>query len=772
MGVTLPPPDRRTITALSIRGRLQLAAVIVAAVITALAFLRARERRTAEERRIIEQSQETATIVARSLDAAIIDAQTLLNSLRGLVDPNAGPERNDLLLRALYAESPVPYSNIYVVDSLGQNLGVAISPTVGRARVNLWSREYFHDALRTQRFTVGLPIRSRTVTGNPWVLPFISPIVDSATKRVRAMVGASVLLDSMEAMRVARALPPGSILSVLDSADRIILRSKDADNWIGKVFPARPRASAVRAPLAWGTFVTSTIDSVERLFGAQTATRLPWRVYVGIPTENAFGPSRTQFTQDVLFGLLFSLTVVVLGYSIIARFVAPIESLTADARAISAGDMARRSTIDSSDEVGLLARTFNTMADAIVERNTALAASQEQLRQAQKLEALGSFAGGVAHDFNNYLSSIIGHSEMALADLPAASPVRDDVEGVLASAQRAAVLTRQILIFSRRQATTPQLLDPNELITGIERMIARLLGEAITLTLSLEPQVGAIRADRDQLEQVLMNLAANSRDAMPSGGRFEITTAAIELTSNHPGTPSLAAGRYVCISAFDTGTGISPETRERMFEPFFTTKDRGHGTGLGLALAYGIVQQSGGAMHVESTEGRGTTFHVYLPLAIDAMTAHVSPLAGSNDSTPTLTSGVERILLVEDDSAVARVTTRILTRAGYAVAHAEHGQAGLDALAGAGGPYDLVITDVVMPGMSGADLATEMSVRYPMVKILFVSGYPDDDELVRNVAQYQLPFLAKPFSTAVLLQTVRRLLDVQQCATPTLPESS
>ena len=749
-----------------------MAAMLIAAVITALAFLRARERRTAEERRITEHAQETATIVARSLDATLINAQTLLHSMGRLVDPSAPLERNVLLLRALYAESPVPYSNIYLVDSLGYSLGAAVMPATEPATFTLSTRTHFQDALRTREFTVGVPFRPRILKGNPWVLPFILPILDPSSGRVRAMIGASVLLDSMEAMRVARALPPGSILSVLDSASRIILRSKDADSWIGKVFPEQPRASAIRVPLAWGTLVTSSIDSVERLFGAQTATQLPWRVYVGIPTAYAFGPSRTQFTQDVLLGLLFSLTIVLLGYWIIARFVAPIESLTRDARAISAGDMARRSTIDSRDEVGTLARTFNTMADAIVERNTALAASQEQLRQAQKLEALGSFAGGIAHDFNNYLSSIIGHSEMALLDLPAASPVRDDVEGVLASAQRAAVLTRQILVFSRRQATTPQLLDPNELITGIERMISRLLGEAITLTLSLKPQVGVIRADRGQLEQVLMNLAANARDAMPSGGRFQITTAAIELTSNHAGTPSLAAGRYICISASDTGTGISPETRERMFEPFFTTKDRGHGTGLGLALAYGIVQQSGGAMRVESTEGRGTTFHVYVPLAIDATTARVSRLAESSVGIPTLTSGVERILLVEDDSAVARVTTLILKRAGYEVAHAEHGQAGLDALASAGDPYDLVITDVVMPGMSGADLAREVSVRYPMVKVLFVSGYPDDDELVRNVAQYQLPFLAKPFSTAVLLQTVRRLLDAERHATPTLPEPS
>ncbi|WP_310569646.1 ATP-binding protein [Gemmatimonas sp.] len=643
--MNLPSAGRSASRLLSIRGRLQIAALVVAAVIISLAFLRARERRTAEERRITEQSQQTAAIVARSLDATIVNAHTLLNSVRRLVDPGATPEINDQLLRDLYADSPVPYSNIYIVDSLGNNVGAAMLPSNGRASFTRWTPAHFQDALRTKQFTVGVPTRSRTLARSPWVLPFITPILYSSTGRVKAMVGASVLLDSLEAMRVARSLPPGSILSVIDSADRIVLRSKDADRWIGKVFPQEPRPSVMQAPLAWGTFVTSSIDSVERLFGAQTLTQIPWRVYVGIPTEYAFGPSRTQFTQDMVLGLLFSLTVVVLGYWIIARFVSPIESLTRDARAISTGDMARRSNIASNDEVGTLARTFNTMADAIVERNAELAASQEQLRQAHKLEALGSFAGGVAHDFNNYLSSIIGHSEMALADLPDASPVRDDVEGVLASAHRAAELTRQILIFSRQQAMAPQVLDANDVVTGIERMIARLLGESIALTLSLESQLGVIRADRGQVEQVLMNLAANARDAMPGGGRFQITTSQVDLGDHELDAPTLPAGRYVQISASDTGTGISPATRERMFEPFFTTKDRGRGTGLGLALAYGIVQQSGGAIHVASTEGRGSTFHIYFPVAtgepaainaIKAIKGSESLFATIKDSDPKL----------------------------------------------------------------------------------------------------------------------------------------
>jgi signal transduction histidine kinase/ActR/RegA family two-component response regulator len=748
-----------------------MAAIFVAAVLTVLALLRARERRAAEERRIAEQSQQTATIVARSLDGTIIDANTLLNSLRRLIDPAVPPETNDAVFRALYAEAPMRYSNIYLVDSLGRNIGAAMLPSTGRWGVDLGTRPYFQDALRTKRFTVGLPVRSRTLAEAPWVLPFIAPIMDAASGRVRAMVGASVRVDSLEAMHVARSLPPGSILSVIDSTDRSVLRSRDADAWVGRVFPQGEPPSSAGALLPFGTFVLSSIDSVERLFGAQTATQMPWRVYVGIPTAYAFGPSRTQFTQDLLFGLLLSLTVAALGYWIVERFVAPIESLTRDAQAISAGDMTRRSSIDSFDEVGTLALTFNSMADAIVERNVALADSQEQLRQAQKLEALGSFAGGVAHDFNNYLSSIIGHSEMALSDLPDDSPVRIDVEGVLSSAKRATELTRQILVFSRQQAMMPQLLDPNDIIADIERLIARLLGESITLTLVLEPAVGVVRTDRGQFEQVLMNLAANARDAMPSGGRVQITTAGVDLVDQHPDTPSLAAGRYLRLSVSDTGSGISPAIRDRMFEPFFTTKDRGHGTGLGLALAHGIVQQSGGAMHVESAEGHGTTFHIYLPLETAPATG-AAPSAVASVGPPARASGVEQILLVEDDHAVATATTRMLTRAGYEVTRATDGQAGLDTLASAVRPYHLVITDVVMPGMSGADLAREIAVRYPMVKVLFISGYPDDDELVRDVAEYALPFLAKPFSTADLLQTVRRLLDAERHATTTLPERS
>lgn len=737
--------------------------MLVAAAITALAFLRARERWAAEERRITEQSQAAATIIGRSLDATVIDAHALLNSLSRLLDPAAPKTRNDALLRALYAESPVKYSNIYLSDSLGRNIGAVRLPQGGRDSPSSAPRAYVEQAMRTKRFAVGVPVRSRMLAGAPWVLPFISPIMDSASGRVRALVGASIYLDSLDAMHVARTLPAGSIVSVIDSADRIALRSRDADAWIGKRFPQDVSAALRRRPLPWGTLVLSPIDSVQRAFGTQRMGQMPWRVYVGIPTAYALGPSRAQFIQDVLLGLLFSLAIVVLGYWIVARFVSPIESLTRDARAISTGDMTRRSALDSTDEFGTLARTFNTMADAIVERNVALASAQTQLRQAQKLEALGSFAGGVAHDFNNYLSSIIGHSEMALADLPGDSPVRPDVEGVLSSARRAAELTRQILVFSRQQAMAPQVLDPNEVITDIERMIARLLGESVSLTLSLEPEVGVVRADRGQLEQVLMNLAANARDAMPGGGRFQITTTAVERPGNHPHATSLAAGHYVCISASDTGTGISPATRERMFEPFFTTKDRGRGTGLGLALAYGIVQQSGGAIDVESAEGRGTTFHIHLPLVSATADRAVKPL--SSPAAPAEhASGVARILLVEDDDAVAAATERMLARAGYEVARAAHGQAGLEALERAIGSFDLVVTDVVMPGMSGADLAREISLRYPSVKLLFISGYPDDDELVRDVAQHQLPFLAKPFSTEELLQTVRRLLDTARLA--------
>jgi signal transduction histidine kinase/ActR/RegA family two-component response regulator len=709
---------------------------------------------------VADRAHEVAGTITRSLDATVVRAQTLLGSLQRLVDLSAPPARRQATLTALATEGNLAFSNIYVVDAPEVYRG---APTASdRDTASLRDREYFQRVMTTRRFTIGQPVRSRALAGAPWVLPFIAPILDPATGGVQALVGASIRIDSLDAMRLARTLPPGSVVTVLDASSTVLLRSLDLDAWIGRRFPGDSVPPDGYRSFSWGIFASSAIDSVHRVFGTGSTEQAPWRVFVGIPDSYAMAPARAQFTQDILLALGVTAAVILLAWWLTVNFIAPIEALTRDAQAVSAGDMSRRAHASGRDEVGTLARTFNAMADAIVERNIAAAAALDEQKRAQKFEALGSFAGGVAHDFNNYLLSIIGHSEMALDDLPPSSPVRADLEAALASAQGAADLTRQILIFGHRQVVPPALHEPNVIVSGIGRLVRRLLGESVILKLDLAPQLGTVRVDRAQLEQVLMSFAANARDAMPDGGRFLLRTTELEVVPGDARHPGVRAGMYVCITAADTGHGLTPDAREHLFEPYFTTKDRGRGSGLSLAFAFAVAQQAGGAIRADSEAGSGTSFHLYLPRLTAGADRTVAHLPADDwtesDEAP---GGTERILLVEDDRVVSATTSRMLLRAGYDVVTAPNAGEALDALAAADTPFALVVTDVIMPGMSGTDLAREVSARYPAITLLLMSGYPGDDVLMRDVVPGQYPFLAKPFPMATLLHAVRRLLDAE-----------
>lgn len=724
--------------------RLRRVAIVVALIFLAVAFLRARERQLAEQQRLGERAQDYAATAARALDAAVLQAQIVLQSAADVVNPMGQPEGNDAALWHLLQRIPPVFSNINVVDSLGRNIGSARLPAEGRERVNIADRAYFQQALRTGQFTVGTPVRGRALAATPWVLPFLLPILNDAG-RVVAMTGASIQLDSLDAVVATRQLPPGSVLTVLDSNGIVIIRTLQGDKWIGREFPDYSRRQASLQPLSNDTTVASEIDFIDRLFGASTTTRVKWRLFVGIPVDVVFAPSRVQFTQDVLLGLLMSVGIVVIGYWLTARFVAPIASLTLDAKAISAGDMSRRSRIDTDDEVGTLAQAINHMADAIVERNAQLAESQAQLQQAQKLEALGSFAGGIAHDFNNYLSSIIGHAELALeqsehgAD---ADAVRVEVQSMLDSARRAAELTRQILVFSRRQVVTPTDFDVNAALRDMQRLVARLLGEGVVLRHELAAEIGSVRMDVGQFEQIMVNLAVNARDAMGGAGRFTIRTSRRQMPN----------GNFVCIEADDTGPGVPDAVRARIFEPFFTTKERQHGTGLGLSITYGIISAAGGSITVDASYTSGARFVIVLPEGAPV----APPLVNEGDDAPA--GRGERVLLVDDDRAVSLVAERLLRRGGYLVTCAPDGPHALAMLEQQ--PFDLLITDVVMPEMSGPQLAREATARHGRLPILFISGYPDDDVLSEEIASRdERSFLAKPFTRAGLLRAVRDLLD-------------
>ena len=381
----------------------------------------------------------------------------------------------------------------------------------------------------------------------------------------------------------------------------------------------------------------------------------------------------------------------------------------------------------------------------------ALQAAEEQLRQSQKMDAIGRLAGGVAHDFNNLLSIITGRSELLLRQQELADNARRDIDLIHRTADRAASLTRQLLAFSRKQVLQPKVLELNTVVANMGRMLRRVIGEDVDLVVVARPGLGRVSADPGQLEQVILNLAVNARDAMPGGGRLTIETADVELDVKHAQRhPGVEAGRHVMLAVTDTGVGMEPEVRERIFEPFFTTKEIGRGTGLGLSTVYGIVQQSGGTIWVYSEPGHGTTFKIYLPSvdepAQDAEPAQDPPRGGS-----------ETIFLCEDEPDLRELTREVLEEYGYRVLEAGDGEEALDVLASYRDKIDLLLTDVVMPRMNGSQLAARLT-RERGVRVLYMSGYTETS-LVRGDAAPGAGFLQKPFSPVSLARAVREILD-------------
>jgi PAS domain S-box-containing protein len=407
------------------------------------------------------------------------------------------------------------------------------------------------------------------------------------------------------------------------------------------------------------------------------------------------------------------------------------------------------SAVNRLDEPAVAAIVIN--ARDITERRRL----ENQLRQSQKMDAVGRLAGGVAHDFNNLLTAILGYCNLLLDDVPQENAMRGDLEEIRTAGERAAALTRQLLAFSRRQMLQPQTVDVNSLISQVEKMLQRLIGEDVELVTALSADLSAVRVDPASLEQVLVNLAVNSRDAMPLGGRLTIETANVELDSAYEAThAAIAPGRYIMLAVSDTGHGMDAATSARVFEPFFTTKEQGKGVGLGLATVYGIVKQNGGYIWVYSEPGHGTTFKVYLP-PIESAT---EPRAIDAQEGRAKEQGWETVLLVEDEDAVRILAREVLRRQGYVVLEARHG---LDALRVAerhADPIQLMVTDVVMPHMSGRDLAERLVLSRPNMKVLFISGYTDHAVMHRELMPGS-QFLQKPFTPAAFARKVRGVLD-------------
>jgi two-component system cell cycle sensor histidine kinase/response regulator CckA len=408
------------------------------------------------------------------------------------------------------------------------------------------------------------------------------------------------------------------------------------------------------------------------------------------------------------------------------------------------------------DANGQVVRFIGIVLD-ITERKQAeedRAKLEEQLRQAQKMESVGRLAGGVAHDFNNLLTVIQGHCDLMQIQMSDRDPLLKEVKHIQQAGERAASLTRQLLAFSRRQMLAPIVLDLNDLLANLRRMLERLIGEDITLTTVLAPGLWSVTADPGQIEQVIMNLAINARDAMPTGGKLTIETGNVHLDDSYARThPEALVGPCVMLAVSDTGHGMDEPTRSRIFEPFFTTKEPGRGTGLELATVYGIVKQSEGDILVYSKPGHGTTFKIYLPAsetgAISLHTSHTQPVTRG---------GNETILLVEDEEMVRDLVRIVLQNAGYSVLEAPHGKAALSLSAQHQGPIDLLMTDVVMPEIGGRELAEQLKALRPQMKVLFMSGYTDDVVVRYGLLTAEVEFLPKPFSPSVLASKVREVL--------------
>jgi PAS domain S-box-containing protein len=380
---------------------------------------------------------------------------------------------------------------------------------------------------------------------------------------------------------------------------------------------------------------------------------------------------------------------------------------------------------------------------------------QEQLRQSQKIEAIGRLAGGIAHDFNNLLTVIKGYSQLSLIELKEGDPLKGNIEEVKKAADRAADLTRQLLAFSRRQILEMRVLDLNTVLRDLDKMLHRLIGEDIELVTVFTDDLGRVKTDPGWVEQIIMNLAVNARDAMPSVGKLTIETANVELDGAYARDHiAVTPGRYVMLSVSDTGVGMTPEVRQQVFEPFFTTKEKGKGTGLGLSTVYGIVKQSGGNIWVYSEPGQGTTFKIYLP-RVDEPLEEIKERVVKEE----LPHGSETILVVEDEEEVRKLAVRILQRQGYTVLDAPDGDGALVICGERKDPIHLILTDVVMPGMSGRQLADRLGSFHPEMKVLYMSGYTDNAITHHGVLEKGMNYIQKPFTVDGLIRKVREVLD-------------
>jgi signal transduction histidine kinase/CheY-like chemotaxis protein len=716
-----------------------LGLLATAPALVVIIYTQSLERQRARERTVSGIHQ--VTQLSASREATVFDGvQRLLLTLIKLPEiQSSDPAKCKALLPGVLADHP-DYINIWVIKR-GKPFCAAIEIDRKLLASNP-QRRWNQQAIATRRTAVG-DFQISPTNGKPDVA-LAHPIINSAGE-VEGLVAASISLEPLNEIAAQAQLPPGTTLALIDRQRRILARYPSSPTRIGQVVPA---------PAASSLFATAPVRGE-----VDTGLQIAMEVESGTAMAQ---PNSLLREHAVLLAMLLIATAVV---SLVGgeRFVRrPIAELTGVTERLAAGDLSARATVHgSAPGVEDLASAVNTMATEMETRAHAesraqaeLRASEERLRHAQKLETVGQLAAGVAHNFNNLLTVIAGFTELLMVRHPDAAD-RSDLEEIRKAAQRGALLTRQLLAFSRRQDAAPSKLDLNQTVTELRDMLARVIREDIRLEISpaLAPAWALI--DPHEVEQVVLNLVLNARDAMPAGGSIRIDMAHVKL---HVGMaaaqPPPTTGWYVRISVTDTGTGIEPAVMERLFEPFFTTKDAGKGTGMGLASVDGIVRHNHGAITVDTTAGRGSTFSVYFP-AVPADFVVPSHQLQARGGLPATTS---TILLVEDEDALRAVVARMLAQAGYRVLDARTPTEACELFEQHQKDIALLLTDVIMPEMNGPALAQRLVAKRPELRVLFVSGYTEELPVL-DAPGTKTKFLAKPFTSAALVAAVVELLE-------------
>ncbi len=858
---------------LGIRGRLVLLA-LAAAVPALLAVLySAYTQYEAATEEAEAQVLRFAEVIASREQQMIDEARSVLALLsRNARIADQDAERCSAVLREMHDSGVVSASTLKVISVVRPDGDVYCSTGPVSERGNVADRAYFRQVLETRQFTMGGIVIGRT--SNTPTVPVAYPILDVAGA-VSAVLVAGINLPEL-ALAVP-GLPKNAAVTVLRADGLVLGHSPNPDELLAQTFPDAPLVKAL--PLATPSVITELpgLDGVGRIYAIQRVAAGGTVLYVtvGFPTGAvASGAAKVALTGGVAAAVMAAAAAIllgrVLGHGLVFR---SIRALSVAAERLSKGDVSARVPIASPrDELGSVAASFNAMAEALAERDTALRESEqryrdvvdliqvgvwihsdgrivfandctarmlgaaspaeligrdmmslihpddreramartrlltvegqpqlpltelrlnhldgrailveaqamrfvrdgkvhvlatardvtaqheaeEQLRQAQKMESLGRLTGGIAHDFNNILTIILGSLDNILPQTP--PPLQRSIGNALKAAERAATLTQRLLAYSRRQALDPEALDINLLVTSVDDMLRRTLGEDIEIVVQLLPSVWPILADKAQVENSLINLVVNARDAMPDGGKLFIETANVHLDEGYAErNAEVTPGDYVMLAVTDTGSGMDPEVAERALEPFFTTKPPGKGTGLGLSMIYGFAKQSGGHLKIYSEIGHGTTVRLYLPRAVELNEQNRLPAPAAEDLV-----GGETILVVEDDDAVRNLVVSQLESLGYHVIEAADGRAAQEVLR-VGVPIDLLFTDVVMPGgITGRKLAEEATRERPGLRTLFTSGYTENSIVHHGRLDPGVNLLSKPYKKRDLAQKIREVLD-------------